>query len=164
MIEKITTNKKYDPKLTLKDLNTILGPALTKEKYEDNHVAGVVTGLAWTSVGGVILFIEVSLSKGKGRLTLTGNLGDVMKESIQAARSYVRSRALAFGINPKIFEKYTNHWQHSAPYSAGITLDAMYGRQPVRRPRLVHPSPVKDSQHWSEGILLPTLSRPSSVA
>jgi len=126
--KKITTNKKYDPKLTLKDLNTILGPALTKEKYEDNHVAGVVTGLAWTSVGGVILFIEVSLSKGKGRLTLTGNLGDVMKESATIALEYLKAHSDTLNIDPEVFDRWNVHVhvpEGATPKdgpSAGITM------------------------------------------
>ena len=70
---------------------------------------GITNGLAWTEVGGEILSIEVLLSLGKGKLTITGKLGDVMKESIQAAASYVKSQALNLGINPKHFDKYDIH-------------------------------------------------------
>ena len=82
-----------------------MGPPLTKEKYENNDVAGVVTGLAWTSVGGAILFIEVSLSKGKGRLTLTGNLGDVMKESATIALEYLKAHSDQLNIDADVFDK-----------------------------------------------------------
>jgi ATP-dependent Lon protease len=70
---------------------------MQRDRYQDNDTAGVVTGLAWTAVGGDILFIETSLSKGKGKLTLTGNLGDVMKESATIALEYLRSHADKLG-------------------------------------------------------------------
>jgi ATP-dependent Lon protease len=76
---------------------------------EQEDLVGVTTGLAWTEVGGEILSIEAVVMPGKGQVTLTGKLGDVMKESIQAARSYVRSRALPFGIKPRIFDKNDIH-------------------------------------------------------
>jgi ATP-dependent Lon protease len=84
------------------------------EKYRNNEIEkknliGITNGLAWTEVGGEILSIEVLLSLGKGKLTITGKLGDVMKESIQAASSYVRSQAINLGINPLDFDKYDIH-------------------------------------------------------
>ncbi|MGZ3946228.1 MAG: endopeptidase La, partial [Mucilaginibacter sp.] len=89
----------HTPLVTKKELEKILGaPIFDKDLYEGNDVAGVVTGLAWTSVGGDILFIEASLSPGKGRLTLTGNLGDVMKESTSIALAYLRAHAKDFDI------------------------------------------------------------------
>ncbi len=96
----------------------ILGaPIFDKDMYENNDVAGVVTGLAWTSVGGDILFIESSLSPGKGKLSLTGNLGDVMKESAAIAMAYLRSHAEDFGIDYKIFEE----WDVNIHVPAGAT-------------------------------------------
>src|SRR5690606_33468272 len=85
----------------------VLGAAIfDKEYYENNEVAGVVTGLAWTQVGGDILYIESSLSRGKGKLTLTGNLGDVMKESATIAMAYLRANAGEFGIDNRVFDKW----------------------------------------------------------
>lgn len=96
----------------------ILGPPIfDKDLYEDNEIAGVVTGLAWTAVGGDILFIESSLSPGKGKLSLTGNLGDVMKESAAIAMAYLRSHAEAFGIDYHVFDK----WDVNIHVPAGAT-------------------------------------------
>ena len=107
----------------------ILGaPIFDKEYYENNNVAGVVTGLAWTQVGGDILYIESSLSPGKGKLTLTGNLGDVMKESATIAMAYLRANAETFGIDYRVFEKWDVHIHVPAGAtpkdgpSAGITM------------------------------------------
>ncbi|WP_028297582.1 endopeptidase La [Olivibacter sitiensis] len=117
------------PSLTMKDVEDILGaPIYDKDAYENNHVAGVVTGLAWTQVGGDILFIESSLSPGKGKLTLTGNLGDVMKESAGIAMAYIRAHAQDFGIDYKLFDKWDVHIHVPAGAtpkdgpSAGITM------------------------------------------
>jgi len=126
--KKIAMNKKYDPKLAVDALEKILGPAMTKEKYQANGHAGVVTGLAWTSVGGEILYIEVSLSKGKGRLTLTGNLGDVMKESATIALEYLKAHSEELKLDPAVFEKWNVHIhvpEGATPKdgpSAGITM------------------------------------------
>ena len=107
----------------------ILGPArLERDKYENNDVAGVVTGLAWTSVGGDILFIESILSKGKGTLNVTGNLGKVMKESATIAMEYIKSNADEYGIDSSVFDKYNVHIhvpEGATPKdgpSAGITM------------------------------------------
>ncbi|VDG81039.1 ATP-dependent protease La [Capnocytophaga ochracea] len=100
----------YDPKLTIETIEKILGPArLERDKYEDNEVAGVVTGLAWTSVGGDILFIESALSKGKGVLNITGNLGQVMKESATIALEYLKANAEHYNLNVKLFDSYDVH-------------------------------------------------------
>ena len=100
----------YDPKINFETIEKILGPArLERYKYEDNEVAGVVTGLAWTSVGGDILFIESALSKGKGVLNITGNLGQVMKESATIALEYLKSNADRYNLDPKLFESYDVH-------------------------------------------------------
>ena len=93
--------EEYNTEISLEDVEKILGVShLERGKYENNDVAGVVTGLAWTSVGGDILFIESIVSKGKG-LTITGNLGKVMKESATIAMEYIRANAAVFGIKDK---------------------------------------------------------------
>lgn len=106
----VAMEEKYNIKLTDEDIVSILGaPKLERDKAEGNDVAGVVTGLAWTSVGGDILFIESLISSGKGTLTLTGNLGTVMKESATIALEYIKSNADLFGIDPEILSKYNYH-------------------------------------------------------
>ena len=106
----IVTDIKYDTNLSIKEMNKILGnPKLERDKYENNDIAGVVTGLAWTSVGGDILFIESILSKGKGKLSITGNLGKVMSESAKIALEYIKSNADKFNLSPDMFEKYNVH-------------------------------------------------------
>lgn len=99
-----------------------------EELYQGNEMAGVVTGLAWTQVGGDILFVESSLSRGKGQLTLSGQLGDVMKESAMAALSYLKSNAARLGIDHRVFQQYDLHVHVPAGAvpkdgpSAGITM------------------------------------------
>ena len=96
--------------VTDEDIIKVLGAArMERDKYENNDVAGVVTGLAWTSVGGDILFIESILSKGKGTMTMTGNLGTVMKESATIALEYIKSNAERLGINPEVIGNYNVH-------------------------------------------------------
>lgn len=126
---KIAMEEEYDKKVTNEVILDALGPAkLQRNKYESNDVAGVVTGLAWTRVGGDILFIESILSKGKGSLTMTGNLGKVMKESATIALEFIKSNAKELGLNPEIFEKYNVHIhvpEGATPKdgpSAGITM------------------------------------------
>jgi ATP-dependent Lon protease len=125
----IAMGDEHTPLVTRKEVEKILGaPIYDKDLYEGNDVAGVVTGLAWTSVGGDILFIEVSLSPGKGRLTLTGNLGDVMKESTTIALAYLRAHSKDFDINPKLFDQWDVHVHVPAGAtpkdgpSAGVTM------------------------------------------
>ncbi|MGB0974201.1 MAG: endopeptidase La [Flavobacteriaceae bacterium] len=125
----IAMEEDYNKKLVKSDVITILGPArLERDKYENNDVAGVVTGLAWTSVGGDILFIESILSKGKGNLSITGNLGKVMKESATIALEYIKANAEEFNIKSEVFEKYNIHIhvpEGATPKdgpSAGITM------------------------------------------
>jgi len=125
----IAMDEPYNPIVSKKDVETILGaPIYDKDQYEGNEVAGVVTGLAWTSVGGDILFIETSLSPGKGRLTLTGSLGDVMKESVTIALGYLRAHASYFDIDPRLFDQWDIHVHVPAGAtpkdgpSAGITM------------------------------------------
>lgn len=105
------TNSEYPRTITLDNLKEFLGAEeYTRDHYEGNEFAGVVTGLAWTAVGGEILFVESSLSKGKGeKLTLTGNLGDVMKESAVIAMQYLKSHSSLFGIDYELFDKYNVH-------------------------------------------------------
>jgi len=106
----IAMEKTYDVKVSNEDVIEVLGsPRLERDKYENNNVAGVVTGLAWTRVGGDILFIESILSKGKGSLTITGNLGKVMKESATIAMEYIKANADKLNINPEVFDKYNVH-------------------------------------------------------
>ena len=102
--------EEYEPKVTEEEVVKILGaPKMERDKYENNEVAGVVTGLAWTSVGGDILFIESILSKGKGQMTMTGNLGNVMKESATIALEYIKSNAERLGISPEEITNYNVH-------------------------------------------------------
>ena len=101
----------YPTSVKVEDLKEYLGaPDYSRDKYEGNDFAGVVTGLAWTAVGGEILFVESSLARGKGeKLTLTGNLGDVMKESAVIAMQYLRSHCQLLEIDPELFDKYNVH-------------------------------------------------------
>jgi len=97
-------------KVAATDLGEYLGvPKYRYGEVEDVDQIGVVTGLAWTDVGGELLTIEAAMMPGKGKMTVTGNLRDVMKESISAAASYVRSRAIAFGIQPPLFDRRDIH-------------------------------------------------------
>ncbi|WP_223550481.1 endopeptidase La [Aestuariivivens sp. NBU2969] len=125
----IAMEEEYNIKITNEDIIEVLGgPKLERDKYENNNVAGVVTGLAWTRVGGDILFIESILSKGKGNLSITGNLGNVMKESATIALQYIKSNAKDLGINPDVFDKYNVHIhvpEGATPKdgpSAGVTM------------------------------------------
>ncbi|MCH7398937.1 endopeptidase La [Belliella sp. DSM 107340] len=125
----IAMEEEYNKKITTEAVRKILGGEIfDKEMYQDNSVAGVVTGLAWTSVGGEILFIETALSRGKGKLTLSGQLGDVMKESAMTALSYLKSKAEKLGIDYRVFDQYDLHVHVPAGAvpkdgpSAGITM------------------------------------------
>ncbi|WP_264564099.1 endopeptidase La [Flavobacterium sp. N3904] len=106
----VAMNEPYNKKVTDEDIVKVLGvPRLERDKYESNDVAGVVTGLAWTSVGGDILFIESLISPGKGMMTITGNLGTVMKESATIALEYIKANAQFLGLNPELLSKYNIH-------------------------------------------------------
>jgi ATP-dependent Lon protease len=108
--ELMLTPKKKSIKVTAKNLADYLGvPKFRYGEVEAEDLVGVVTGLAWTDVGGELLTIEGVMMPGKGRMAVTGNLRDVMKESISAAASYVRSRAVAFGIEPPLFDRRDIH-------------------------------------------------------
>lgn len=126
---KIAMEEEYNVNFGTQEIEEILGPPIfDKDLYEGNDVAGVVTGLAWTQVGGDILFIEASLSPGKGKMSLTGNLGDVMKESASIAMAYIRAHADKFGIDYRIFDQWDVHIHVPAGAtpkdgpSAGITM------------------------------------------
>jgi ATP-dependent Lon protease len=120
-----TFDKEITPAYVVKTLGMEI---FDEELYQGNDIAGVVTGLAWTQVGGDILFIESSLSRGKGALTISGQLGDVMKESAVAALSYLKSNAEALGIDHRLFQQYDLHIHVPAGAvpkdgpSAGITM------------------------------------------
>lgn len=127
--KKIALNEKYNINLCLDDLKNILGPKeYVKGIYQGNDYAGVVTGLAWTAVGGQILFVETSLSKGKGKLTLTGNLGNVMKESAIIALEYLKGHAGILDLPEDLGEQWNVHIhvpEGAIPKdgpSAGITM------------------------------------------
>lgn len=125
----IVSDEAFNKKIGPGDLKKILGvPVFQAEKYISNEIAGVVTGLAWTAAGGEILFVEVSLSRGKGDLTLTGNLGDVMKESASIALAYLKAHSSDFNISTDVFGKWNVHIhvpEGATPKdgpSAGITI------------------------------------------
>jgi ATP-dependent Lon protease len=126
--KQIAMEEKYAVALNITDIAKVLGASYEKDKYTDNDVVGVVTGLAWTPTGGDILFIETSLTKGTGKLTMTGNLGDVMKESAMIALEYLRAHSEMLNMQPEEFDKWNVHIhvpQGAVPKdgpSAGITL------------------------------------------
>ncbi len=125
----VASDKKYAITIDVKDIKDYLGaPIFIREEYQGNEIPGVVTGLAWTSVGGEVLFVESSISSGKGELSLTGNLGEVMKESASIALEYIKSHAQELGIDEKIFGE--KHFHIHVPSgavpkdgpSAGVTM------------------------------------------
>ena len=127
--KQIGFEEKYKTEITADDVENILGvPRYINDMYEGNDLPGVVTGLAWTEVGGDILFIESSLNKGKGGLSITGNLGDVMKESATIALQWIKAHADRLGIAQEVFEKNDIHIhvpEGAIPKdgpSAGITM------------------------------------------
>ena len=110
LVKKIDNNEKVNNPINNSDLKALLG--VEKFKYgeiEEENRVGVVTGLAWTEVGGEILKIESVVMPGKGKMQITGKLGDVMQESVKAAKSYIRSKSLDYGIIPPIFDKKDFH-------------------------------------------------------
>ena len=139
----IAMKEKFKKIISLPDLKDIIGPGHEKTKYTNNDVAGVVTGLAWTKVGGDILFIESSLARGKGKLTLTGNLGDVMKESATIALQFLKSHHNWLDLAPDVFNNYDVHMhvpEGATPKdgpSAGITmltsLASLFTQQKVKK-------------------------------
>ena len=125
----VAMEEAFDPALKPEDLEKILGPAVfPAELYQDPHAPGVAIGLAWTSVGGEILFVESSISKGNGHMTLTGNLGDVMKESATTALSYIKAHCAELGIEQEKIDQSNVHIhipEGAIPKdgpSAGITM------------------------------------------
>jgi len=107
---KVASDEKYDKSVSKEVVEEILGvPKLLRDRYEGNDVAGVATGLAWTQVGGDILYIETALSKGKGTMSITGNLGKVMRESATIALEYIKANAEELEIDPDIFQNYNVH-------------------------------------------------------
>ena len=124
----IALDEDFSSNITIEEVNKILGVSISKDKYENNDVAGVVTGLAWTQFGGDILFIESALSKGKGNLSITGNLGKVMKESATIALEYIKSNSEVLSIDTDILSKHNIHIhvpEGATPKdgpSAGITM------------------------------------------
>ena len=108
--KQIAFDEAFAPEISMKDVEKILGmPKFLKEEYEVGGMTGVVTGLAWTEVGGDILYIESVLTPGKGKVSLTGNLGDVMQESCRAALSCLRQRAQELGIAPDFYKTKDVH-------------------------------------------------------
>lgn len=126
--KEVALEESFEAIVAPEDLKSILGPSREKDRYQGNETAGVVTGLAWTPNGGDILFIETSLTKGTGKLTLTGNLGEVMKESAMIALEYIRSHAEVMGLDHEKIGKTNVHLhvpQGAIPKdgpSAGITM------------------------------------------
>ncbi len=124
----IAMEEAFDSKITVDDLFKFLGAGRKRTKYDNNDVAGVVTGLAWTSVGGDILFIESSITKGKGKLTLTGNLGEVMKESAVIALEFLKAHSHWLNLDQALFDTHNVHVhvpEGATPKdgpSAGITM------------------------------------------
>ena len=109
-VKELMISKKKSVKVTEKSLEEFLGvPKFRYGEIESDDQVGIVTGLAWTDVGGELLTIEGVMMPGKGKMTVTGNLRDVMKESISAAASYVRSRAITYGIEPPLFDRRDIH-------------------------------------------------------
>jgi ATP-dependent Lon protease len=126
--KQIAMEEKFTTDLNVEEVLKVLGPSYEKDKYSDNDTPGVVTGLAWTPTGGDILFIETSLTRGKGKLTLTGNLGDVMKESAVIALEYLKAHSELLELDDEIFDLKNVHVhvpQGAVPKdgpSAGITI------------------------------------------
>lgn len=126
---KTANEEEFDAKVSVEDIEEILkAPRLMRDRYEGNDVAGVATGLAWTSVGGDILYIETALSKGKGTLSITGNLGKVMRESATIALEYIKANAEELGVKQEILDNYNVHIHVPAGAtpkdgpSAGVTM------------------------------------------
>jgi ATP-dependent Lon protease len=107
--KQIALKEKHGVTITVNELAKIYGPSHARDKYQGNDVAGVVTGLAWTPTGGEILFLETSITKGEGKLTLTGNLGDVMKESAMIALEYLKAHSEIIGLEQEVFKRWNIH-------------------------------------------------------
>ncbi|MFP3860318.1 MAG: endopeptidase La [Bacteroidales bacterium] len=144
MAKEVAMDSSFKKKLTTGDIREIMGPPeYFREKYQGNEFAGVATGLAWTPAGGEIMFIESSLSKGNGKLTLTGNLGDVMKESATIALEYVKAHANEIDIDKAIFDKWNIHVHvpegaipkdgPSAGISMAVSLASIFTQRKIRK-------------------------------
>ncbi|MFT7156783.1 MAG: ATP-dependent Lon protease [Parvicella sp.] len=141
--KQLALDEEFDKSILAEQLEEIYGPSYERNKYETNDVVGVVTGLAWTRIGGDILFIESSKTKGKGKLTLTGSLGDVMKESAVIAKEYLKSHADMVGLEEDVFDSTDMHIhvpEGATPKdgpSAGITMltamASLYTNRKVRK-------------------------------
>jgi ATP-dependent Lon protease len=139
----IAMEESFEPTITANDLFTVLGAGRSKIKNIDHKTLGVVTGLAWTSIGGDVLFIESSITKGKGKLTLTGNLGEVMKESAIIALEYLKAHSDTIGLTQTEFDTHNVHIhvpEGATPKdgpSAGITmmtsLASIFSKRKVKR-------------------------------
>jgi len=156
----IVLEKDVPSLLQLNDLQDILGvPKYTREQTMLKDLAGVMTGLAWTHAGGEVLFVEVSLSRGKGALSLTGNLGDVMKESATIAYEYLKSHADILNIDPALFNTYNVHMhvpEGATPKdgpSAGITMFAALASAFTRRK--IRPGVAMTGEITLRGKVLP---------
>ena len=141
--KKVAMEEEYNVSVKATELEGLLGPTkFSKDQYKVQNISGVAIGLAWTQVGGEILFTECSLSKGKGKLTLTGNLGDVMKESATTALSFIKANSALLGISSKAFDEMDIHLhvpEGAIPKdgpSAGITMlsaiTSAFTRKPVK--------------------------------
>ena len=141
--KKVAMEEAYNTSVKLGELENMLGPAkFSRDQYKVQNISGVAIGLAWTQVGGEILFTECSLSKGKGKLTLTGNLGDVMKESATTALSFIKANSNTLGIPTKVFDEMDVHLhvpEGAIPKdgpSAGITMlsaiTSAFTKRPVK--------------------------------
>lgn len=164
VVRKIAKNiafeKKYNVKITKDDVIEYLGaPKYTRSKYMGNKIAGLVTGLAWTSVGGEITTIESSIHRGVGKLTLTGNLGSVMKESAVLALEYLKTHAKEYGINPQMFNFWNIHIhvpEGAVPKdgpSAGITMTTSLAS--LLTQKKVKPDIAMTGEITLSGIVLP---------
>ncbi|MCP5095015.1 MAG: endopeptidase La [Chloroflexi bacterium] len=140
----VAVGKRFAKRVTAKHVEALLGPPrFSKEMLQESDEVGVATGVAWTSAGGDIMFIEVNLMQGKGHMTLTGQLGDVMQESAKAALTFTRSQAAKWGIDPERFEKTDIHLhvpEGAVPKdgpSAGVSLTtaliSAFTNRPIRR-------------------------------
>lgn len=156
----IVTGEEYNVNVTTEDLKKILGaPRYSKEKESQIHGPGVVTGLAWTQVGGEILYVETSLSRGKGNMSITGNLGEVMKESATLAYEYLKSHGSELGLDSKVFEKWNVHFhipEGATPKdgpSAGIAMFTAIASAFTQR--LIKPSMAMTGEITLRGKVLP---------
>jgi ATP-dependent Lon protease len=158
--KKVAMEEKYTPSVKSEDLKGMIGPArFASDSYEKDQIAGVAVGLAWTSVGGEILFIETLLSKGKGGMTLTGNLGAVMRESASTALSFLKSHAESVDLDPSVFDNFDIHIhvpEGAIPKdgpSAGVTMLTALASAFTKRP--VKPNLAMTGEITLRGKVLP---------